>query len=106
MVEDEVMQRIDHLCKKYNISKYRLSKLTGISQSALSKMSKKQSTLSLITLEKICDAFGITLAQFFSDSEPYPNLTNEQKNLLENWDLLDPKKKEFIMLSIKKLQEL
>ena len=104
MIEDEIMERVNMLCQKYNISKYRLSKLTGISQSALSKMSKKQSTLSLITLEKICAAFGISLAQFFSDEGYYPDLTEEQKHLLEEWSALEPKQKEFLLLMLQKLK--
>lgn len=106
MIEDEIMERVNMLCQKFNISKYRLSKLTGISQSALSKMSKKQSTLSLITLEKICAAFGISLAQFFSDEGCYPDLTEEQKHLLEEWSTLEPKQKEFLLLMLQKLKTL
>lgn len=60
-----IMERIDELCKEHNISKYRLSQLTGISQSAFSKMARQQSTLSMETIQRICQAFGITMAQFF-----------------------------------------
>ena len=60
-----VMERIDELCKQHNISKYRLSQITGIAQSAFSKMARQQSSLSLETIQRICDAFGISVAQFF-----------------------------------------
>ncbi|MBQ9090692.1 MAG: helix-turn-helix transcriptional regulator [Anaerotignum sp.] len=106
MIEDEIMERVDKLCQKYNISKYRLSKLTGISQSSLSKMSKKQSTLSIITLEKICSAFGITLAQFFSNEDSYPDLSEDQLHLLQEWSALEPKQKEFLLAMIKQLKNL
>ena len=48
-----IMERIDELCKEHNISKYRLSQLTGISQSAFSKMARQQSTLSMETIQRI-----------------------------------------------------
>ncbi len=87
-----IMERIDELCKEHNISKYRLSQLTGISQSAFSKMARQQSTLSMETIQRICQAFGITMAQFFSDSGEYPDLTGQQRELLHFWSLLDEKK--------------
>ena len=77
-----VMERIDELCRQRNISKYRLSQITGISQSAFSKMARQQSSLSLETLQRICEAFGISMAQFFSETGEYPDLTAQQKQLL------------------------
>ena len=84
-----VMERIDELCRQRNISKYRLSQITGISQSAFSKMARQQSSLSLETLQRICEAFGISMAQFFSETGEYPDLTAQQKQLLHFWTLLD-----------------
>lgn len=98
-----IMERIDELCKKRNISKYRLSQITGISQSAFSKMARQQSSLSLETIQRICDALGISLAQFFSESENYPDLTLQQVQLLDFWSLLDEKKRAYALLMIEKL---
>ncbi len=98
-----IMERIDELCKKHNISKYRLSQITGISQSAFSKMARQQSTLSLETIQRICDAFGISVAQFFSNSGEYPDLSEQQKKLLQSWALLDEKKRDYALLMIEKM---
>lgn len=100
------MERIDELCKQRNISKYRLSQITGISQSAFSKMARQQSSLSLETIQRICDALGISLAQFFSESEKYPDLTLSQIQLLDSWNLLDEKKRAYALLMIKNLIDL
>lgn len=102
----DIMKRVDELCLQHNISKYRLSQITGISQSAFSKMSKQQSTLSVETIRRICDAFGISMAQFFSESDEYPDLTPQQKKLLRYWELLNIQKKEYVLLLIEKLIEL
>ncbi|MCI8269697.1 MAG: helix-turn-helix transcriptional regulator [Lachnospiraceae bacterium] len=101
-----IMERIDELCKKRNISKYRLSQITGISQSAFSKMARQQSSLSLETIQRICDALGISLAQFFSESENYPDLTLQQVQLLDFWSLLDEKKRAYALLMIEKLTDI
>lgn len=101
-----VIERIDALCQKHNMSKYRLSLITGISQSAFSKIARQQSSLSVDTIYRICDAFGITIAQFFSEEEEFPDLSPEQKQLLNHWELLNPQKKDFAMKMIDELQKL
>lgn len=98
-----VMERIDELCRQRNISKYRLSQITGISQSAFSKMARQQSSLSLETLQRICEAFGISMAQFFSETGEYPDLTAQQKQLLHFWTLLDGKKRDYALLMVEKM---
>lgn len=97
------MERIDELCRQRNISKYRLSQITGISQSAFSKMARQQSSLSLETLQRICEAFGISMAQFFSEPGEYPDLTAQQKQLLHFWTLLDGKKRDYALLMVEKM---
>ena len=101
-----IIERIDDLCRQHNMSKYRLSQITGISQSAFSKMSRQQSTLSLETIQRICDALGISMAQFFSESGEYPDLTEQQKKLLHHWALLDEKKRDYALLMVEKLIDL
>lgn len=102
----DVIKRVDDLCKLHNMSKYRLSQITGISQSAFSKLSKQQSSLSVDTIQRICNAFGISMAQFFKDSDSYPDLTQQQLTLLSYWDKLTKEKKEYALIMIEKLSEL
>ena len=54
---------------------------------------------------KICDAFEITIAQFFSDDESRLDLTKEQKEILEIWDGLDEKEREIFMTFIRSLKK-
>lgn len=101
-----IMKRIDFLCQQHHISKYRLSQITGISQSAFSKMARQQSSLSLETIQRICDALGISMAQFFSESGEYPDLTAQQTQLLSYWNLLDAKKRAFALLMLEHMQDI
>ena len=45
-------------------------------------------TPSLPSLEKICAAFGITLAQLFAEGEEAVTLTADQRQLLARWNRL------------------
>ena len=105
-VEDYVPSRIAELCDKREISKYRLSQLTGLSQTAISKILSGKSLPGLITLERICDAFQISLAQFFGND--INDLTESQKKIMETWEILDAHDKNLldeIVESMKKVSE-
>lgn len=39
-------------------------------------------------LEIICQTFGITLAEFFNDTDVLVSMTEEEKNMLSQWNLL------------------
>lgn len=80
--ENYIIERIEKICKDKNLSRYRLSKQAGISQSSISNLLNRKNTPSISTLEKICNGLGITLAQFFSYDNLCPDLSNEQKNWL------------------------
>ena len=103
-MENYVSAKITDLCSKSGISKYRLSQRTGISQSALSDITKMKKLPTLITLEKICDAFGITLAQFFTEDGNVLYLSEEQKRLLQTWSTLRPEEKNFINTCMESLK--
>ena len=55
-VEEYVATRVKELCVKYKVTKYRLSQLTGMSQTALGNIMNMKSMPTVLTLEKICDA--------------------------------------------------
>lgn len=102
----DITNRIDELCRLHHMSKYRLSQITGISQSAFSKMARQQTSLSIETIHRICEAFGISMAQFFSEPGEYPDLTSQQKNFLDYLGKMDKKKQDYILLMTEKLCEL
>ena len=81
-IEEYIAARVKELCEKYHVSKYRLAQLTGMSQTAVGNIMKMESIPTIPTLEKICDAFGITLAQFFTENDTAnsPNAKSELDN--------------------------
>ena len=103
-IETYVPTKIAELCAKNGISKYQLSQKTGISQSALSDISKGKNIPTLTTLDKICTAFGITMAQFFSKDSNVLDLSEEQLQLLQTWNELKPEEKIFIRTCMESLK--
>ena len=69
-------------------SEYQLAERSGLPQSTISSWYKKDMTPSFTSLEKICDAFGITLSQFFADGEESVVLTPSQRKMLDKWNCL------------------
>ena len=53
-----------------------------LSQSTIANLFKRNTVPSIVTVESICNGFGITLAQFFCDGNMV-ELTAEQKELDE-----------------------
>ena len=90
------LERIDALMKQRGWTVYRLAKESGLSQSTLSHVFRKDSEPTISTLETICRTFGISLSQFFADSDAF-SLTKEQAELLSRWSSLNAEQKQLIL---------
>lgn len=98
----DVLKRIEQLRDERGWSNYKLSQLTGVSQTTLRNMFTRNTLPGIATLESICKGFGITLSQFFaSENEPIA-LDDEQKAMLETWGALSKEQKEAFLILIKK----
>lgn len=104
-IEEYIPKRISELCGKRGYSKYRLSQLTGMSQTALGNIMSRDSIPTIPTLEKICDAFGISLAQFFAGDSGKLDLTSDQTELLDIWDGLEVKEREIVLSLMRSLKK-
>lgn len=101
---DYIGPRIKELCDKQQITKYRLSQMTGVTQTVLSRIMKGENVPTIQTIEKICSALNISLAQFFAKDENPPDLTAEQKEIIETWNGLNPEERERLMKIIRTFQ--
>ena len=86
----DISARIINLRKNRNISQYRLAKLAGVSQAALSDIESGKKRASLETIERICAALGLTLSEFFSDQPP--DLPPEVRRVCDKFQRLTPDK--------------
>ncbi|MBM6927402.1 helix-turn-helix domain-containing protein [Pseudoflavonifractor phocaeensis] len=105
MQEFDVVARIQELCQARSWTYYRLAKESGIPYSTLSTMLHKTNVPSVPSLMKICNGFGITLAQFFSDQDEAAKLTTDQKQCLVIWDRLDSTSKELALVYMQGLAD-
>lgn len=79
----DVLERITYYRNQKNWSEYQLAEHSGLTQSTISSWYRKNMVPTIPSLEKICNAFGITLSQFFSMEEDNFTLTDCQKELLK-----------------------
>lgn len=102
------MKNILKTITKYRLergwSEYQLSERSGLPQSTISSWYRKKMTPSVSSLEKICNAFGITLSQLFSENDSPVTLTQSQKLLLEKWSRLNKEQQDIIFELIDKMQ--
>lgn len=79
-----VTEKIKQLTSDRGWSEYRLVKESGLATSTIANIYHRNTIPSIPTLEVLCNTFGITLSEFFSDGEAF-SLSAEQKKLLEQW---------------------
>lgn len=96
LAENYIIDRIEQLCEQKKMSRYRLAQKSGISQSSISTLLNRQSVPTIQTLEKICKGLDMTLAQFFSEDDELPNLTEDQKRLLTTWNAMNEQEKALV----------
>ncbi len=93
-----VNQRIKELAHERGWSEYRLSKESGLAASTISNIYHRDTIPGIPTLEILCNCFGITLSEFFSNNAAC-YLSDEQITLLNHWMHLSPEQRNaFLML--------
>ena len=76
----DVNQKLQQILVEKGWSEYRLSKESGLSESTIANIFKRNNVPTIATLEAICGGFGITLSQFFAENEMV-ELTPDLKEL-------------------------
>ena len=92
----DVLARIDELMKERGWSDYKLATESHLSSSTVANFRRRNTVPSVSTIESICNAFGITLAQFFADETSVVQLTGEQMELFKTWIGLTKNQKRII----------
>ena len=100
----DVKERIQQLIDERGWSIYRLAKETNVSWSTLRNMFKRNNDPSIYTLECICKGMGMTLPQFF-DVDNQMGLTDEQRQLIQQWSRLNDRDKRLVSELVDALNE-
>jgi transcriptional regulator with XRE-family HTH domain len=90
----DILEKISKLQKERGWSVYRLSYEAGLTQSTVANMFKRKTLPSIPTLKALCDAFGITLSEFFKEENETVNDTAD--SLLAEYSSLTPAEKKAV----------
>lgn len=96
----DILQRLAELQSQYGWSDYRIAKEAGLSPNTVSNIYRRNNIPSMTTLEALCKAFGITMAQFFADNDMI-EVTPEIKELVDRWSALTAEQKTVIWQILK-----
>lgn len=67
-IGEAVEERILQLCAENNVSINKLSTISGVTQSTVNNIvSGRNNSVTVSTIQKLCDGLGITIVDFFSN---------------------------------------
>ena len=98
--------RIKQLQSERNWTTNHLAMESNISPATILNWYKRNSIPTIKGIQNLCDAFGITISEFFNEDNEKVYLSNLQKELLTEFDLLDNREKEDIIRLIKTRNEI
>lgn len=91
----DIHARLQQLLQSRGWTTYRLALNCGLSHATIANIFKRDTVPSIATLDTICKAFGITLAQFFAEGD-LVEVTPELGEVFTRWADLTPRQKDVI----------
>jgi len=99
----DILTTINKYREERGWTEYQLAERSGLPQSTISSWYRKNMVPTVPSLEKICNAFGITLSQLFAEGEAPVSLTESQRKLLESWSRLTEEQQAVVFALIEKM---
>lgn len=100
----DIHARLHQLIQSRGWTTYRLALNCGLSHATIANIYRRNTVPSVTTLETICQAFGITLAQFFAEGE-LVEVTPELREVFVRWADLTPRQKSLTLELLQVLDE-
>ena len=94
-----VLDKIEKLRLDRGWSVYRLAEKAGITDKYIYNWYNRTTMPSIETIEKICEAFGMTLSQFFAEGNLI-EVDEELKELFDDWRSLTEEQKKAVKVMI------
>ncbi len=98
----DVLKKINKLRLDRGWSVYRLSVESEISQSTLTNMFNRETLPSITTLECLCNAFGITVSDFFCEPEEKV-IADDEQELSARYQMLSKDAKQSVLTILREL---
>lgn len=99
----ELHERLKKLRIDQNLSVYRLSRISDVSENHIRTIERGGSQPSVETLEKLLEPMGITMSEFFRDDENIMFPSAYEKELLQAVRKLDTQKSDALLVLAKLL---
>lgn len=99
----DILKRIEELRDERGWSNYRLSEEAKLDNSVINNMFKRRTMPSMLTLTALCEAFDLTLSQFFNEDNTVIILSNDEKDLILQYRKLDKKNKNAVNTLVNEL---
>lgn len=96
-----INKKILMLCEERGWSTYELAQQSDITHSTLNSFINRDNAPKIDTLKRICDAFGISLSQFFIEDETLEMISEDEKKLIAYYRAM-PKSKQLALLELVK----
>ena len=93
----DIIKRISDLMNEQKWSVNSLAMEADLTQSTLSSIMSRNSLPKIDTLQRICKAFGISMAQFFWEDEQTEAVDEQERQLLHRFRELSPKKRQALL---------
>lgn len=93
----ELGERLRYIRTSKKISIYKLSQITGISQNHISELELGKRQPSVETLRRLIAPLGITLSELFNENNDVTILSDDERQLVENYRTLPNDKAETLL---------
>lgn len=97
---NEIITRIDALRYECGYSITKLAELADIPESTLKSILARKSCPKILTIYKLCNAFGIAVWQFFLYPNKLVSFTKENIDIINRIEKLTSEQKEIILSTI------
>ena len=89
----DATEKIKEMMKQRGWSAYKLAKQSGLSEATIGNLIRRNTVPSIPTVEAVCNGFGISLSQFFSEGDTI-EVPSEYKPLIDCWSALSSEQRE------------
>ena len=95
----DIAERLKTVRKSKNISVYKLSQMSGVSETHIRDLERGDRNPSFDTLTRLVKPLGLTLSELFNESEEVVYLNSDEKELVECYRMLpEDKARAFLQL--------
>lgn len=98
-----IAERLKNARKSKDISVYKLSQLSGVSETHIRDLERGDRNPSFDTLNRLAKPLGLSLADMFKESEDVSYLNKEEKELVECFRMLSKNKADTLLQFLKTL---